>query len=252
MMRSTMGALLFLSACGTSVDLGNGGTDTARMLFIRQVNVPSGAGTSGGCTVAANPEGPSIGHGTLDVAVRQEYTARLVVGSQSQTRTDTSRVQIESVEVRLEDATGAVAWGPYTVAATGFVDPTADAGSAYGLVDGTLVGAAFGRDAALILQSDASRTGRHFTSISKVFGHTLGGEAVESGDFTFPITVCYGCQIFYPSEASDPRVTPSPNCDMPLATGVAIDLGCTPGQDEMVDCRLCKALYPSNPICEPQ
>jgi hypothetical protein len=84
-----------------------------------------------------------------------------------------------------------------------------------------------------------------------VFGHTLGSQAVDSGEFRYPITVCYGCLIYYPSEANDPKITPNPNCDLPMATGSSTSVGCSPGQDEMVDCRVCKATFPSDPICEP-
>jgi hypothetical protein len=236
-----------------------GCADSESMIFIRQVNIPQESGSGGGnCTVEANPTGPYIAHGTLDVAFRKEYIAALVVGSQivsrgsrSQIRTETSRVRIEGVEARLEDADGLLRWGPYTVPATGFIDPTQDITPSYGIVDGTLVGADWGTTMAVALQNDASRTGRHFTSISKVFGHTLGGQAVESGEYRFPITICFGCLIYYPAEANDPKVTPNPNCDLPQATGSALSLGCTPGQDEMVDCRVCKATYPSSAICEP-
>jgi hypothetical protein len=238
---------------------GGGCVDSESMIFIRQVNLPiSGGSSAGGCVTEANPQGPFISHGTLDVAFRREYIAGLVVGSQivsrgnkAQIKTETSRVRIEGIEARLEDANGAIAWGPHTIPATGFIDPAVDITPSYGIVDGTLVGNDFGAKVALILQSDASRTGRHFTSVSKVFGHTLGSQAVESGEFRFPITMCYGCLIFYPSEANDPKVTPTPNCDLPQATGSSTDLGCSPGQDEMIDCRVCKATYPGDPICEP-
>jgi hypothetical protein len=229
------------------------------MIFIRQVNLPKTSGSSGsGCVVEPNPEGPFISHGVLDVAFRREYIAGLVVGSQivsqgnrTQLRTETSRVRIEGIEARVEDALGALAWGPHTIPATGFIDPAADVSPSYGVVDGTLIGSDFGARMALLLSSDTTRTGKHFTSISKVFGHTLGKQAVESGEFRFPITICFGCLIYYPSEANDPKVLPNPNCDLPLATGSSLNTGCSPGQDETVDCRVCKATYPNNPICEP-
>jgi hypothetical protein len=230
-----------------------GCVDTESMIFIRQVNVPSGT-----CTVEPNVTGPFISHGTLDVAFRHEYIAALLVGSQivtrgsrAQIRTETSRVRIEGIEARVEDALGAVAWGPHTIPATGFIDPAVDINPSYGIVDGTLIGADFGARMAALLLADTSRTGKHFTSISKVFGHTLGGQAVDSGEFRFPITICYGCLIYYPAEANDPKVTPTPNCDLPQSTGTALDVGCSPGQDEMIDCRVCKATYPNDPICEP-
>jgi hypothetical protein len=236
-----------------------GCNNSESVIFIRQVNLPQSSGSSGGgCVAQANPEGPFIAHGTLDVAFRTEYVAALVVGSQivtsgsrTQLRTETARVRIEGIEARVEDAAGALAWGPHTIPATGFIDPATGTEPSYGIVDGTLVGADFGARMALLLAGDRSRTGRHFTSISKVFGHTLGQQAVESGEFHFPINICYGCLILYPSEANDTKVLPNPNCDLPQATGSSTNVGCNPGQDETIDCRVCKAKYPSDPICEP-
>jgi len=154
-------------------------------------------------------------------------------------------VRIEGVEARLENASGGLVWGPHTIPATGFIDPSSGTSPSYGVVDATLVGADFGAKMATQLAADASRSGRHYTSISKVFGHTLGNQAVDSGEFHFPITICFGCLIYYPAEANDPKVAPNPNCDLPQSTGTALAVGCTPGQDEMVDCRVCKATYPT-------
>jgi hypothetical protein len=238
---------------------GGGCVDVESMIFIRQVNLPKSTGTSGsGCIIEPNPEGPFIAHGVLDVAFRREYIAGLVVGSQivtrgnkAQIKTETSRVRIEGIEARVEDARGLLAWGPYTIPATGFIDPAVDVTPSYGAVDATLIGADFGAQMALALAANPSRTGLHFTSISRVFGHTLGGQSVQSGEFHFPITVCYGCLIVYPAEANDPKVAPNPNCDLPQSTGSSLSAGCTPGQDEQIDCRVCKASFPNDPICEP-
>jgi len=241
---------------GVAAFAGSGCVDVESMIFIRQVNLPVETGNQ--CIVEPNPQGPFISHGTLDVAFRQEYIAGLVVGSQivsqgnlTRLRTETSRVRIEGVEARLENASGGLVWGPHTIPATGFIDPSSGTSPSYGVVDATLVGADFGAKMATQLAADASRSGRHYTSISKVFGHTLGNQAVDSGEFHFPITICFGCLIYYPAEANDPKVAPNPNCDLPQSTGTALAVGCTPGQDEMVDCRVCKATYPTAAICEP-
>jgi hypothetical protein len=241
---------------------GGGCADSESMIFIRQVNLPiAGGSSSDACVTEANPQGPFISHGTLDVAFRREYIAGLVVGSQivtrgskAQLKTETSGVRIEGLEARLEDVNGAIVWGPYTIPATGFIDPAIDVTPSYGMVDGMLVGpdvqVSKGVNVRDYLQTKPG-TSLRFTSVSKVFGHTLGSQAVESGEFRYPITICYGCLIFYPAEASDPKVLPYPNCDLPQATGSTTDIGCSPGQDEKVDCRVCKATYPGNPICEP-
>ena len=65
----------------------------------------------------------------------------------------------------------------------------------------------------------------------RVFGHTLGGTAVESGDASFPIQVCYGCLVKFPPEASSSAT--SPNCSQPPASGSSLSLPCRMGQDEL-------------------
>ena len=255
-MKRVFGNWLFLAAAGSALLGGAGCADSESMLFIRQAQARVTSGT--GCTVDSSPSSLFIPSGTLDLAFRTEYTAALLVGNQlvargnsSQLRTETSRVELEGAVVRLEGSAGTV-WGPFTVPGSGFIDPATGSNPAYGLTEAILIGSAYGN--ALVQEGvlRRDRTVRRFTSVVKVIGKTLGGTAVESGEWRFPLTVCYGCLISFPPEASDPKLT-RPNCDLPAGTGTTVAAPCILGQDDVVDCRVCKLSVPPQDIgfCQP-
>ncbi|MET0594158.1 MAG: hypothetical protein ABW133_15765 [Polyangiaceae bacterium] len=221
---------------------GTGCADSESMLFVRQAQARIASGTNG-CTVDNSPSSLFITEGTLDLAFRTEYTAALLIGNQlvargnsSQLRTETSRVELEGAEVRLEDGQTRV-WGPFTVPGSGFVDPATGSTPSYGLTETILLGSAFGADLAKELRQ--SFAVRRFTSVVKILGRTLGGTAVESGEWRFPLTVCYACLVSFPPEANDTNQG-QPNCDKAAGTGTTIAPPCAMGQDDAVDCRLCQ------------
>ena len=130
-------------------------------------------------------------------------------------------------------------WGPFTVPGSGFIDPATGATPSYGLTEAILIGSAYGN---FLVQEGVLRRDfavRRFTSVVKVIGKTLGGTPVESGEWRYPLTVCYGCLVSFPPEASDPKLT-RPNCDLPAGTGTTVAAPCVLGQDDGVDCRVCK------------
>ncbi len=233
---------------------GPGCADSESMLFIRQAQ----ALVAGKCTVDNSPSSISLLEGQLDVAFQTQYVASLLVGNQlvargnaSQLRTETARIQVQGSIVRAEDSSGAVVWGPVTVPGTGFVDPASGADASFGVISTVLLGSELG--SGLQTQLQASRNVvRHFTSVAKVFGRTLGGMAIESGEWRFPINVCYGCSVIFPPEATDPKVMPIPNCDLAATTGTSVAHPCIVGQDDAIDCRVCKEKYPVGALCEPQ
>jgi hypothetical protein len=76
----------------------------------------------------------------------------------------------------------------------------------------------------------------------RVFGHTLGGDEIESAIFNFPIDVCYGCLVAFPLEAVE-------NGSCLNATEAAPDFdGCRAGQDDPIDCRACVVSQPD--VCD--
>src|SRR5262249_20286356 len=136
----------------------------------------------------------------LDTSLRDSYTAALVVGNQltergsrNQLRTETSRVRLEGADIVLETAGGGQV-ASFSTIGTGFVHPASGTDPSYG-----------GMYADLIPANLAIGEGDYVARI-KVFGTTLGGQDIESGELRFPISVCYGCLIRYPSAALDTSV----------------------------------------------
>lgn len=71
----------------------------------------------------------------------------------------------------------------------------------------------------------------------KFFGVTGGGREIDSNEFIYPITLCFGCLLSVPPEAVDPSL-PAPNCrNTADFNSETADLACFPGQDSPLDCR---------------
>jgi hypothetical protein len=230
---------------------GAGCADSESMLFIRQVQARLTTGATA-CVADNAPTSLSLTGGVLDVAFRTRYTAALLVGNQlvargnsTQVRTETSRIDIRGAVVHVLDDAGELAWGPVTVPGTGFIEPAVGSDPAFGLTETTLLQA----DAALIA---SVRTGivRHEVAVAKVFGHTLGGTDVESGEWQFPIDVCFQCLVTFPAGTS--TSTTSPNCDAMTDTTTTLTAPCNVGQDDPMDCRVCKEAFQNSDFCQPQ
>jgi hypothetical protein len=69
-----------------------------------------------------------------------------------------------------------------------------------------------------------------------VQGLTSGGLAEETPEFYFPIDLCCGCLLSCAADADNPD-NPGPDCCQSTAPA---DLPCNAGQDQGVDCRLCR------------
>ena len=249
------------AAVGLGSLVGNAGcADSESMIFIRHVQVP--VSNASGCTVDPDPTGLFFSSGVLDVAFSTQYSAELLVGSQlvargnsSGLRLETARVQIQGAIVHVDDAGGNLAWGPTTVVGSGFIDPAVGSDATYGLTSTVLLGASLGTSLRAELRGERGRV-RYFTSFVKVFGRTLGGASVETGEWQFPISVCYGCLVSFPPDSylATPVAgggLPPPNCDGIAATGSSVTSPCHPGQDDLIDCRLCKQTSADSAICNP-
>ncbi len=225
------------AACAVVVasSLAAGCADNESMMFI--IGVADITGSD--CVLSPSTEGPFIGIGTLDVAVRDTYIAAIVVGNQltergsrNQLRTETSRVRLEGAEVILEDTNGGEI-AEFTSLGSGFVHPASGTDPSYGGFFTNLVppGAGLGEG--------------QYVAVIKVFGTTLGGQEIESAELRFPIDVCNGCLVSYPSGALDRNVaggdpylcatTPADAVD-PATAGAT---SCHPGQDEPASCVSC-------------
>jgi hypothetical protein len=234
-----------------ALTLGAGGcVDNNQSIFIRQVV----AFPEGNCTQTADPSALAIGRGALDVALRGTYQATLLVGSQliqrgsrQQLREETSRVVLEGTEVYAVDGSGHTVFGPSTVPGSGFVDPASDTTPSYGLISSVLLKV---DEQSAMLSSARSGFRPTVTAHVRVFGHTLGGQSVESGEYLFPIDVCYRCLVTFPVDAVTTTAAGT-LCNAEATAGTALVGPCAVGQDETVDCRICREHLAGSPVCEP-
>lgn len=177
--------------------------------------------------------------GTLDRTLANGYNAALLVGShltergsRENLRTETSRLSIEGAHITLFSTEGNEIQLP-DVAATGLVNPATGTDPGRATVFAQLI-----RPGDLDVLGPA---GQAVVRI-RIFGTTLGGQEIESGDYDFPIQVCDGCLISYPSEAFDPTAPMGTYlCNFAAdaeATDTTVEI-CNLGQDDVVPCTLC-------------
>jgi hypothetical protein len=179
--------------------------------------------------------------GALDRQLTRGYNAALLVGShltqrgsRENLRTETSRLSIQGAHITLYSTTGEEIVRP-DVAATGLIDPAS--GTDPGL------SSVF---AQLIRPADLAALGPEGQAIVRIriFGTTLGGQEIESGDYDFPIQICDGCLITYPPESFDPATPAGVDywCS-PAADGMSESTTqiCNLGQDDYVPCSTCAA-----------
>jgi hypothetical protein len=250
--------------CSGSGAVAAGCAHNDESIFIRQVQSPGSD-----CSVLADPSGKFLGLGTMDLMFSSEYRAALLVGSQLVQRGSTENVRAESARVTLYEAEVHIVTpddselGAFTIPGNGFIDPATGIIPGWGLFETVLVDVStsvgiLGR----LCQGSSGctdgvptgrldRVGRIIAKV-KVYGRTLGGTEIETGEFKFPIETCFGCSILFPSEAEDPTLNRA-NC---LKTGSTTSSGssslCRVGQDGYLDCRTCHALFGSaDSRCEP-
>lgn len=233
--------------------------DNNQTIFIRQIQ----ALQAPECTVTSDATAFTTPTGFVDVGIATNYVIHPLVGNQllakgdpRQARAEPNRVQLEGAEIELVEPTGAtIAIGglpnPYSVIATGTIDPTASSDASYGVTQVEAIPPVF-MEAYRKRLHDLGGIGTTQTIHAKVkvFGHTLGGTAVETGVFTYPITACYGCGVSVPADAVDPKIS-GRNCKASSATstsGTAQKTICFTGQDAFTDCRTCQGVVP---LCTP-
>lgn len=195
------------------------------------------------CTVTAEESAPLLGYGVLDVGLKLDYDASLLVGSQLTPRSDKDNLRSETMitvvdgaEVHLYDDEGAEQ-AAFTVPASGVILPEASEGAGYGVINATLIPQSAGE--AILRDLTPGQTVTRVAEVN-VFGKTVGGLEVESAKIRYVVKVCLGCLVSFPSEALNAMGQCAIN-DMEPA-----EIPCNAGQDALVDCRLCA---PSREIC---
>jgi hypothetical protein len=188
------------------------------------------------CEVTAEETATLLGYGVLDVGLKLDYDASLLVGSQftpradkDNLRTETMITTVEGAEVHLFDDEGAQLL-EFTVPASGTILPEASDSAGYGIINATLIPQSVGDGLRGTLAP-----GQTVTRVAEVnvFGKTVGGVEVESAKIRYVIKVCQGCLVSFPSEALNANGECARFDQEPEA------IPCNAGQDAAVDCRLC-------------
>jgi len=221
---------------------------TSSTLFVRQVNalVPSG-----GCVADSSPTSLVLTAGTLDVAFSLQYKADLLVGFQPvcDIPNAPAGIAFQQATVRVEDAGGTALWGPVSIPTSGFVDSSPDKVS-YGVTETILLGSELGARLADELQTTRGLV-LHLRSVVRVSGRAVGGSTLESDEWGFPISICYGCLPTFPRDADDIKLAKQPNCALGSETPSTLVKPCRVGQEDPIDCRVCKEYFPNSSLCEP-
>jgi hypothetical protein len=222
-------------------------------IFVQSVLAPPLARVGAACTYLADPESIGLFSGNVDIGISDTYTGVLLVGNQLAPRGDavnnraeSSRVHLNGGIIRVTEADGTLI-REFTSYATGFADPGANSVAEFGVIGLTLIDAPTRE----ILLNQKTPEGTQLLATStitktvlvniKVFGVSLGGTEVESGEFQFPTQVCNGCLVDFTLGNDETSMT-QPNCDKPLPAtgGSGTILPCRAGQDEVTPCQLCK------------
>jgi hypothetical protein len=210
-------------------------------IFIRQALAPAQNRQNGACTYTSDPTQPALSEGLVDVAIRDTYVAALLVGNQlvpradaQNTRVEPNRAHLNGAVVRVTDPSGAEL-GEFTSLGSSFIEPQQNNLPSFSPLFVTALDASI--SAKLLQQVPPGKPGMVVANI-KVFGRTVGGVDIESGEFQYPIRVCNGCLVSFAS--GDDPATQGIDCNLPLAENAGgQQLPCAPGQDEVTPCQLC-------------
>jgi hypothetical protein len=223
----TLGSLALIPSCA----------DNNSSLFV------SGVMALDRTTCTAKPDNTAVllPGGIMDVAFTTSYQAFVLVGNQltqrgsrEQLRTETSRVVLRGAEVTLTTLDGKKL-GNYSTVASGFVNAASGDVPAYAAVAVDIIPSALG-------SSDAVKNAGTVLAKIRVFGDTLGNTPVTSSELDFPIRVCNGCLVSYPTEAADPTSAGGGYmCTTAASTTQTSEEAspCIVGQDSTFPCTVC-------------
>lgn len=145
------------------------------------------------CVFEANPRGPFLSFGTLDVTLASEYSVVLLVGDQSTERASDPRLDmsdgaiVETAHVIDLDPSGTVL-DDFTEDVTAFV-PSAT-GTSPGLATLSLK---------LVSSHAASVASQRVHANVRLSGHLTDRSRFETMAMTIPVDVCAGCLVSCPS-----------------------------------------------------
>lgn len=178
---------------------------------------------------------------SFDVSASDSYVSVLDVRSQllsrisrDQNRTETAIAVIKGAIVTVTYPDGTSVVPPYTYLTQGTVTATTGV-AAQGFVAVALLNQA----AVVALRDKLPKRRDRALAVStvKVFGDTLGGQSIESNEYSIPITLCRGCSMDF----SCAGVTPSGGPDCSVIDFTKRDLcrvSCNDGEGPTA-CQLC-------------
>jgi hypothetical protein len=229
-----------------------GCVDNRASFFVQDMKVPTED-----CSIPAERDASYYSWGYWDIGLTGEYHVHpLVVNNMtSSTRlnpmaAESSLVQVDGAWVTIMDSSDNELRGETFVPSPCEVDPE---GSSTAMdfqaitydIYSDLAGAGL-----LLEWSDlcAQAVTSNLVLRIQVVGITAGGQDMETPYFYFPITVCCGCMVYFPSETwDDALVPPTYKCHgSEITTTQSL---CWVGQDWDVDCRVCAGNNPS--LCDP-
>ncbi len=187
----------------------------------------------GACEPQADLDATLWARGTLDRLFAGSYSAQLEIGNQI-----AERVALRGVLVQLNDATNKPLHEPYSISVSGLLD----AASAQSPGAGSVVAELIPMTIAVALPAGS------LIAKLRIRGESLAGVALESGELLFPIEVCDGCLVTYPTSARDPSAAGQEyQCLVPADGAVdSTPKPCELGIDQPFACTLCSA---TNPVC---
>lgn len=197
------------------------------------------------CVAKADNTSTLLAGGVMDVAFTQSYTGFVLVGNQltqrgsrEQLRTETSRVTLRGAEIKLTTIDGKLL-GNYSTVGTGFINAAEGDVPSYAAMSVNIIPSALGSSSQLL---DAG----YVVAKIRVFGDTLGNTAVTSSELDFPIRICEGCLVTYPTEARDPTTAGGAyKCTTSASTTTTTEEPpCVLGQDDSFACTACSAAIP--------
>jgi hypothetical protein len=232
MLRITTTALLTTLSLTASL---TGCVDNESSLFIEGVLSLSASD----CLAQPDSDAEFTPQGVLDVYFSEGYVAAVQVGNQltqqgnrEKTRTETSRLRLEGAIGTVFDVNGGE--HPFEAIATGFAHPASGTEPGLAAIFVNLVNSEM-----IAALRDTEGYGMIVVRF-RVYGTTLGGKEIESGDFDYPIYVCNGCLVDYPPEADDTAVT-GYQCGASADAG-SEDTICYYGQDQRFSCTACASV----------
>lgn len=241
----------------------------AASVFIRQMNAPVAAGAM--CTIPLEPNAQRVSEGIMDVGLRDDYlvnpliqSALIATANPNSGRIETNGSTIEGFVIELREGSpdGALIEVPFSVYQSTFVPASFGGTPSFGITTLQVIPPGIGQrlraDVCVIdrqgVTSDCpvprvrERVKRIIVRMT-AFGRTQGNMAIETPTYDFPVNVCCGCTVQFPSDANQSDMAwPGPDCNSGIAVqGPGL---CQPGQDFLLDCRQCASSNPE--FCQPR